>query len=105
MRLTKAHVEFWTARNQPKWAGLVRSSLPSPSIHSCVNTHAGIRLTDGERAAHNLMPLLRGARKRGDLVAALIRIGLSPGTVINPERRSGYYWKWYGKIMKNRTEA
>ena len=105
IRITKVHVEFWTARNQPKWANLVKASLPSPSIDRLVNGHAGIRLTDGEMAANNLLAILRGARKRGELVDTLTRLGMEPGTLINPRRRSGYCWKWYGEIMKNRARS
>lgn len=76
MRLTMTHVQFWQRhQRQPKWVMEVMdksSARLSPSfrpakyeaIHSVINSHAGLSLSD-TREQQSLMVLLKLARRNG----------------------------------------
>lgn len=107
MRLTKVHVDYWRFKKaNPRFAKFVcHNSVAAPvDINDCVNSHSHfVREPDGERAASNLLNLLKMVRKRtGSLVPYLDKITKDPGTVISPQRRSAFAKKWRDKITQSR---
>ncbi len=71
MRLTKAHLQFWHERKaQPAWTSQIKQANAPVSIHTLINSQDR---TPSHRSLemHNLLVLLRMARKRGELVSML----------------------------------
>lgn len=70
-------------------------------VNACVNANAGVRLTSGELAAHNLMALVRRVRGEGreTLMQRLLDLAHCPGTVISPKRRAGFALRWYRRLV------
>lgn len=55
----------------------------------------------GESAADTLLGILRSVRRREPLADYLGCLALSPGTVINPEKRQAYARKWVARILRS----
>lgn len=86
------------ARHLPRWA----NALPqATTIDSVINAHAQARLTRGELAAHNLLAIVAGKRRRGeDLEAFLALMVTRPECASNPEKRAAFAKKWLARIRK-----
>lgn len=106
MKLAQVHVEFWRQRTTriPKWMADVQPRRPV-TIDEVVNAHAGIRVERND--AGSLLMILRLKGKRGgreELISGLVQMSVSPETVINPKRRSGYCRKWLARIYGIRAQ-
>src|SRR5512145_101201 len=104
MKITDTHLAYWRERKaQPTWAPAVRltGGLYDVSIDRVVNTNAGVRRTDGEIAANNLLVLLRLNYKRGGtegMIIALRNMAFSSRCVHRPKRRAAWCKKWLRRI-------
>lgn len=80
---------------------------PVKLVDACVNANAGISVTRGELAAHNLMILIRRSREGGryELIGRLRDIANEPGTMISPKRRAGFALRWYRRLVLQRDTA
>lgn len=110
IRLTDVHEQFWAARHRPLWSSHIKRSerrKAGPSVHECVNAHANISALAQDRgfAVHNLLGILRMARKRGqhEVRAHLLCMVIDPGTVIEPERRTAFARKWLRRMSRPRV--
>lgn len=102
---TQIDVDFYLSKQKlPAWAQKVQKIQEAKfdaaeGIEFIVNAHAGVRGSDGERAAHNLLAIVRGYRRRKvDLGAELCQLSTNPGCVINPEKRAAFARKWARRL-------
>lgn len=101
---TRTDLEFFQSRQRlPGWIGRIvtKSQLPPPHalIDDVVNAHAGVRVTSGEVAVHNLLSIIRSYRRRGaDVVQELRRLAEYPECAINPEKRAAFARKWARRL-------
>lgn len=103
MRVTRTHLEFWQARRLPSWAKLSRNPAPAPSIHACINAHAGLRGDEADRsfAIQNTVTLLRVKQRSGRELREYLRsLALQPGTTVRPEKRAACARKWLRRLEK-----
>jgi hypothetical protein len=124
MRLTRTHVEFWTARHRPKWADRVEQEAaakrwwtPTPAIHACVNDHVDpkarvfrtrwprskqrLRQQPKDRTeTHNLLALCQSYRKRGVLREELTRLATKPYPTDSKRRRATVV-KWLRRLQQS----
>jgi hypothetical protein len=105
-------VDFYLSKQKlPAWAQKVQAAREAKlqraswsvdaaeGIEFIVNAHAGVRGSDGERAAHNLLAIVRGYRRRKvDLGAELRQLSTNPGCAINPEKRAAFARKWARRL-------
>jgi len=111
---TETDLRFHESLHRPAWASLLidarnkrkwppAAELPT-LIESVVNAHAGIRLSSGECAAHNLLAIVRSYRRRGlDLESELKKIAVRPECAIRPERRASFARKWARRMQTVRA--
>jgi hypothetical protein len=107
---TEADVAFFEAKRAPTWVLVMRQAKtkqpswsgrkrPIDLIDSCVNAHAGIRMTSSQCAAHNLMAIVKGwQRRKEDLVAALELTARHPQCAISPAKRAALALKWAKRL-------
>lgn len=110
MRITRTHIDYWRSKQPvPGWIDRhVSGGKINITVHECINDHADIRCTDGERSVHNLLALLRMKKRQQlrskegpSLLAYLDSLAIQPGTVCSPEKRSSFSRKWARRIRKN----
>ena len=71
------------------------------TIDIIVNAHAGVRHSSGEMAAHNLLAIVRGYRRRGiDLENKLRFLAGHPECLIDPKKRAAFARKWATRIAR-----
>lgn len=88
----KADYRFWARRKAPPWAKPYIKD--ESSIDSCINAHAGLRLSTYELEAMNLCQLIRFRRNSGaNLKEFLAELRFSPN-----RSRAKYAGKWLTKI-------
>lgn len=82
----------------PGWAArLGRSRVVD--IDVVVNAHSQTRHTDGERAAHNLLAIVRRHRGPG-LEQMLHQLARRPECMIHPEKRAAFARRWLHRLEK-----
>ena len=106
---TETDLKFYESKRVPQWAApLVAArakrfgadTLPAV-IDDVVNAHAGLRMTSGECAVHNLLSIVRGDRRRGrSLEQRLAQLATEPGCLINPEKRAAFARKWARRMQQ-----
>ncbi len=93
----RADLDFFNTKRMPHWAKLL-ATFPG-AIDTCVNAHAGLRVTSGQCAAHNLLVIIRGMGRRGkDIGQALAHIAEYPECAISPEKRAAFALKWARRL-------
>lgn len=110
---TKIDLWFWQARQpKPSWVGLIpkpKTAVPDHwkhdpyNVDAVTNAHAGVKDTEGERAAVSLLSLLKSVRRRGgDLAGYLAQIASQPGTVIGPKKRRAFAVRWSKRLRRRK---
>ncbi len=96
MKVTSAHLAFWRARKapSPSWALNVNDALPS--IHRLINSQVESQVVKVE--PHNMLVLLRSARRRGALCDMLLTLCES-----RDNQRRKYARKWLRRIEENQA--
>lgn len=112
---TVSDVRYWQERRAPIWAralldnnrarlaqwGPERIPAASAALDAAINSHAGVRLSEAERAAYSLLMILRSMRRRGEnLQAELKRMSRHAGTATPEKHRARYARKWHKKLTK-----
>lgn len=95
MKITQGHVNLMLRRKGGSIGRIASNTTSEVNIDALINSQVSeVKRYD----AHNLLAILRSARKRGALVDRLSSMSAYPGAVINPKRRAAYCRKWLKRI-------
>ena len=95
MKLTRAHVDFYTYHKGPKWVKAAFKTKPEAPIPD-VDPDPGY-------CKSNTLSILRSVRRREGwtgVMAWMRSMAKSPGTTIRPATRAAACRKWLAKIEK-----
>lgn len=107
---TETDLRFFESKRVPRWAQPLMAerakryrtlAIELPTlIDDVVNAHAGLRMSSGECAAHNLLSIVRSYRRRGLILERhLAQLAVEPGCAINPEKRAAFARKWARRMQ------
>lgn len=103
--LSKQVLPVWAQKVQAAQDAKVKrapwNADAASTIDIIVNAHAGVRSSKGEMAAHNLLAIVRGYRRRGgDLEGKLRFLAAHPECLVDPKRRAGFARKWAARLAR-----
>jgi hypothetical protein len=97
MKITKAHIDFYTYHTAPAWARAVWKGRTPPCVPIPDSS------PDPHYAKGNTLNILRGVRDRAGWDECLVwmrRMAIAPGTLIHPEKRAACCLRWLRKLGK-----